>query len=344
MRDPYDVLGVPQDASQVDIKAAFRQLAQKHHPDKNPGDPGAEGRFKEISAAYEVLGNPERRQKYDTPKAQSISTDDVFESFFRNHDPFGMGGLHRTNPITATLSRMQSGLHPDIQLEIALTLEETYRGTERTLQYQRLSACEDCQGTGATCVSGEQCQTCSGRGEIQWRQGNVVFSQICHACQGMDGRQFKVCDTCHGRGGHWIPFQVTVSIPAGIKDGSTLRLGTGGNWMPALEAVGSAMVRVHVVSHPSLSRIGDDLSHTCEVDYKDLVLGVTIDVDVFGTLTSVVLPPDSCSGHVARVKGLGFNSADMTVRFMMARPQLSESERETLRTLRAVSKNADIGS
>lgn len=334
MSDLYEILGVPKDASAEAIKKAYRTLAQKYHPDKNQNDPTAEDKFKEIAAAYEVLGDIDRRAAYDSPQEDPAAS--FFREFFR-----GRGQQPQMSPFERKIRTAQAGLQPDVKISISLTFEQSFRGLKRDLEFDRIVRCDPCSGSGAICISGSACDSCHGTGWHSVRQGNMIMRSQCGTCHGVDSRVFDVCGTCLGRGGTQRHEKFSASIPAGIRDGAVVRLQQAGNWIPVEDCCGDAYVVIQVGSHHDLSRKGDDI--TCEriVDYKDLILGTNIAIQVFDKNLNVSIPPMTRSSDIISVAGEGFPGGDLKV-VVLSSTEIPASEIELLRAMRNTSGNSNM--
>ncbi|HYH28678.1 MAG TPA: DnaJ domain-containing protein, partial [Actinomycetota bacterium] len=263
-RDLYEVLGVARDASQEEIKKAFRRLARQYHPDVNGGDPEAEHRFKEINLAYETLSDPEKRRRYDTFGGEGFTPDmfsfmgdigDIFEAFF-GQGFAGTRGRRRTRG-------------SDLRMPVSLTFEEAAFGGARDLEVERLARCETCAGTGAAPgTSPSRCPRCSGAGQIQdVRQsvfGTVMTTRACDRCGGTGEVIASPCETCRGDGRVRRTDLVTVEVPAGVEDGMELRVEGRGADGPRGAPPGDLYLALAVEPHPVFERRGADLAAALE--------------------------------------------------------------------------------
>jgi molecular chaperone DnaJ len=314
-RDYYEILGVSRDASQEEIKRAFRRLARQYHPDVNPGDPQAEARFKEVAEAYEVLRDPERRSQYDRygrvgPSAPAVGDlweelsgfGDLFDAFF---------GTRRG----ARRSRRGSDLRHDVRI----TLEEVATGVETTLTIERLVPCEACGGTGSASRAGEQrCPTCRGSGQVEHIQatpfGRLSTVMTCSRCGGEGVIVRDPCPECDGSGRTRGKVGVEVSIPAGIEDGTSLRLDGQGDAGERGAPPGDLYLVVHVRPHRIFERRGRDI--WCEVPIPFTVAALGGDVEI-PTLTGsdiLHIPAGTQTGETFAVRGLGLPDARTGVR------------------------------
>ena len=226
--DFYEVLGLPRNAGESDIKSAYRKLALKYHPDRNPGDKAAEEKFKEAAQAYSVLADPEKRARYDRFGHAGVAGAAGGAGGF-NPDIFGdfsdiLGGGRRGGPTRGS----------DLRFDLEISFEESFNGTETTIQIPREESCETCSGTGAAAgTSRETCQQCRGTGQLRYQQGFLVVARTCGNCRGTGQVVRTPCAACRGTGLVTKDRRVTVRIPAGIADGQRLRLHGEGEWDPA---------------------------------------------------------------------------------------------------------------
>lgn len=293
MRDLYEILGVDREADQNKIKRAYRALAKKFHPDKNK-DPDAPEKFKEVTAAYEVLGDPEKRADYDAPPA--VSLEDVLRDF-----------MHGTR-------RAQAGIQEDVLLQGVISFESAYRGRQiDNIEFDRILKCDPCEGAGRHVTGGKACERCAGDGHIRFVRGNMIVAATCPSCGGNDKRTFEQCETCKGRGGTPSHESVSFYVPPGVRDQSTFRFQGRGNWVPVEKAHGDLNIVIRVAQHPDFTRDGNDIRCTKEVDYKDLILGGDVLVEVFGDTHQVDIPALTRSGNTVTVEGAGFQGGNLRV-------------------------------
>jgi molecular chaperone DnaJ len=310
-RDYYEVLGVDRSADQAQIKKAYRKLALELHPDRNPGDPSAEERFKEASEAFSVLGDPEKRAIYDRYGHAGLqqggvqpgftSVDDIFSSF---HEIFGdlfgfagdFGGRRRSD-------RPSRGA--DLQTEIVLTLAEACSGCQKEVTIQSPSPCEACHGTGAEGGRLSVCATCHGAGQVAHARGAFRISTTCPACHGAGRVAQQSCRSCGGRGEVRVERKVRVAIPAGIDDGQSLRLAGQGQRGQRGGPPGDLYVTVRIKPDPRFVRDGIDLVHDLHVSFTQAALGATVKVPAIDGEVEVKLPAGVQPGEQVRVKGRG---------------------------------------
>jgi len=313
MPDYYAILGVPREASTEDIKRAYRKLARESHPDANPHDQHAEERFKAVSEAYEVLSDPDKRQRYDTFGDASGAGNfggfgdlgDIMDAFFGG-SPFG-----RARPRT----RSSAVPGQDLGANVTLRFEEAVFGTKQELELTAQTRCDRCSGDG--CEPGTyrgKCSTCGGAGEIRATRatilGTVMTSRPCGNCGGAGEAPTVPCTTC--RGGGRIPKKrtVTINVPAGVDDGTTLRLRGEGEGGVRGGADGDLFVRVNVRPHDLFARRGDDLVCELTVPLSQAVLGASIPVQTLDGTEPLEVAAGTQHGDVLRLRGKGVPRLD----------------------------------
>jgi molecular chaperone DnaJ len=303
--DYYEILGVERTASEADVKKAYRRLAQKWHPDVNQ-EPEAAVKFKEINEAYQVLSDPERRQRYDLfgtvgteggPGAGFGGFSDIFDAFF---GAAAAGQARRGRPASGS----------DLRYDLRITFEEAVLGTQKEIEFPVLGRCETCSGSGAK--PGTQpvtCPQCNGRGEIrgvrQTMLGQMINVTTCPRCRG-DGKIVETpCDTCRGEGRVERRRVLQVTIPAGIDEGHQIRLSNEGEAGPRGGLAGSLYVAVHVTPHPTLKRDGTELVFETSVGLAQAALGTTILVPTVGGEETVEVKAGTQPGTEIRLRGKG---------------------------------------
>jgi molecular chaperone DnaJ len=354
-KDYYEILGVPRDASQEEIKRAYRRLAKKYHPDTYKGDKReAERRFREILEAYEVLSDPEKRAQYDRfghagpEQGFDFGTMDfrrareAFEEFFgpSAFDEifnlfFGEGARPHTQ---ARPSRARRG--EDLEYRIKISLEDAAFGTRIRATVPRLVTCDRCGGTGLEPGTGlRTCPTCGGTGRIEYRQftmlGSFVNVRTCPECGGTGVIPERPCRKCHGEGRVKEKSEITIEIPKGIEDGARLRLRGEGNAGVAGGPPGDLYITVEIQPHPLFKRKGADLEVEVPVHYGTLVLGGKVKVPTLEGEEEISIPPGTDPGEVLRLRGRGMpqgrRRGDLLVRLRVVIPRsLSRSQRELL--------------
>jgi molecular chaperone DnaJ len=354
-KDYYKVLGVDDTSSQKDITKAYRKLARDTHPDRNPG---SEDRFKEVSAAYDVVGDPEKRKEYDEVRRLGPVAGGFGGGGAGAGNPFGGGGGFRVDDL-GDLGDIFGGLFgrrdrraqprgtgpqrgTDLEAELHLSFEDAVNGVTTTVNLTSDAPCSTCHGSGAAPgTSPTRCAVCDGRGVLDENQGLFSFSTPCTNCAGRGTVVETPCPTCRGTGTERRPRAVKVRIPAGVEKGQRIRLkgrGTPGrNGGPS----GDLFVVAHVADHAIFGRKGKDLTLVAPVTYPEATLGADIKVPTLdGTPVTVRLPAGTRSGRTFRVKGRGVPSSsgvgDLLVTTEVAVPsRLSAAEREAVEALAA---------
>lgn len=358
-RDYYEVLGLPREASEAEIKKAYRRLARDHHPDANPDDSGAEERFKELTEAYEVLSNPESRRAYDTyghqiPRAGAGTRgaadpfggfQDIFETFFGDRFGGPSGGSFFGG------SRAPSR-GSDTEVEVEVTLREAASGVEREVKVQTVKECSVCGGVGGT--STRQCGTCGGMGAVRSVResffGQMVSTQTCPTCSG-SGRIIEVlCENCQGSGRVAKLATHSIRIPAGIEDGMRIRVAGAGNIGERGAPSGDLYIRVRVGEDPELIRDGDDLIHRMRINFVEASLGTEVEVPTLEGTTEVRIEPGTQPGATLTLRGEGMprlkrrGRGDLKVLVdVMVPTRLSAEQRELLKRFEASSGEETYG-
>ncbi len=353
-RDYYEVLGIPRDADADAVKKAYRRAALRWHPDRNREDPSASDRFKEVSEAYQVLSDTEKRAAYDRYGHEGLragasqgaaggfrSPEDMFSSFFGGggsifDDLFGGGGR----------AGQRRGAH--LMAEVAVSFEEMARGAERTLHLRRRDPCEKCGATGAKPGSSPQvCVGCGGMGVVQRSAGFFSLQATCPTCGGR-GRVIRdPCAGCSGSGRAARDHEITLRIPAGIEDGTRLRVSGEGEAGETGAPPGDLFVEVHVRPHPFFERDGADLLCEVPVSFARAALGGSVEVPTLEGKSELRVPRGTQPGQVLRMRGLGMpdprgrgGRGDELVRIVVEVPaRLTKREEELLRELEGVQES-----
>jgi len=367
-RDYYEVLGVSRSASKDDIKKAYRKLAMKYHPDKNPDNSEAEEHFKEVNEAYEVLSNEDKRRRYDQFGHAGVGSsassqggaygagagdiNDIFSAFsdmfggnaragggspFGFEDVFG-GGSRR--------SRSSAGIRGnDLKIRLKLSLEEISKGVEKTIKIKKQIPCEVCQGTGSKTGELETCSTCQGAGEVR-QASKTMFGQFvnitaCPTCGG-EGKVVKDrCTSCHGEGIKQGETTVKVNIPAGVEEGNYLTLRGQGNAGPRGGGNGDLIVVIEEMQHKLFARRGDDVVYNLPVSYPDMILGTKVEVPTLDGRLKLTIPQGTQPNTMLRINGKGIGHlkspgrGDHLVRVNVYVPkELSHRDKELLKEMK----------
>jgi molecular chaperone DnaJ len=349
-RDYYEVLGVSKSASKSEIKDAYRKLAMQYHPDRNKAA-DAEDKFKEISEAYAVLSDDQKRQQYDTLGHagfdQRYTPEDIFrgadfETIFRDIG-FGFGDLFRT--FFGGGFRERSNRGQDLGYELEITLEEAAKGNEKEIVVPRTEKCEVCGGSGASPgTSAKTCPKCNGAGQVRNMRKNsfLMYVQVtpCPECRGRGKLIETPCNKCHGTGLTKKRRKINVKIPEGIDEGYQLRLRGEGEMAPNGGEPGDLYVLVHIKPHDLFMREGDDLWYVLIIGYPQAALGAEVSVPTLDEATTVKIKPGTQAGETIRLKGKGmprfrgYGKGDLLVRVGISVPEkLTSKQRQLLEQL-----------
>jgi molecular chaperone DnaJ len=353
-RDYYEVLGVSRTANETEIKSAYRRLAVRFHPDKNPGDAAAEDKFKEAAEAYSVLADAEQRQRYDRFGHAGVSSgagqawgapgfggiEDILGDLFGFSDVFGgRAGSRRT--------AAQRGA--DLRYDLEITLEEAYNGMTAQLRIPRLESCETCKGNGAKPgTEPENCSTCGGTGQVRYQQGFFSVARTCQPCRGT-GRVIKTpCEDCRGAGRIEREKQMEVKIPAGVETGSRLRVQGEGESGTQGGPSGDLYVVIHLAEHERFERQGSNLYASQPLTFAQAALGSDVFVATIEGEEKIKVPAGTQTGTVFRIKGKGMpvlggrGRGDLFVSVSVVTPtSLTREQRKLLEQL-AVVENKDL--
>ncbi len=355
-RDYYEVLGVARDVGEEDVRKAYRRLAMEHHPDRNPGDKQAEARFKEVTEAYEVLRDAERRRRYDQfghapdgAPAGAGFTDfdlsDALRAFMRDFGGFGgFGGiedLFRGGGRTTGVDRLRGR---DLQASLKVSLEEVLSGVEKKLKLRREAACETCRGSGAARGGRTRCTACNGAGEVRQVRssflGQIVTTAVCPRCDGEGEIVENPCLNCKGRGTVPEVRTLAVQVPAGIAEGHVLNLRGQGDAGRQGGPPGDLRVRIEERPHELFERDGENLHLVYPISFPQLALGGEIEVPTLEGAVRVNVPAGSDPERPLRVRGKGLPRlgggarGDLLVRLRPVLPaKPSAREKELLREL-----------
>ncbi|MBV8079782.1 MAG: molecular chaperone DnaJ [Actinobacteria bacterium] len=347
----YESLGVPKNASQDEIKKAYRKLARQYHPDKNPGDAAAEERFKEVQTAYDVLSDPEKRKQYDTfgsangrpePGPTNVDFDlgdfdlgDIFGGLFGGARG-GRGGQQQ---------RGQRG--NDVEVEVRISFEDSLQGVQTTVPVTLDLACHTCHGTGAAPgTAPTRCPQCNGSGVVASSQGLFALQQPCPRCHGSGSIVETPCPTCHGSGRERRTKRYSVKIPAGVKDGTRIKLKGKGEAGYGGAPAGDLYVVTRVEASKLYERRGDDLVLDVPVSFDEAAMGATVEIPTPDGRVSLKVPAGSADGKLLRVKGRGtpklkeHGRGDLLARVRVDVPKkLTKAQREALEGFRNASKS-----
>ncbi len=363
-RDYYDILGISRNATLAEIKKAYRKMALKYHPDKNPDNKEAEERFKEAAEAYEVLSNEEKRSRYDRYGHDGVrgaasngfsgggmSMDDIFEHFgdiFGGHFGFGGGGFGSSG-FGSSGGRRRMNKGSNLRVRVKLNLSEMAHGVEKKIKIKKYVPCKACGGSGAE--KGSQpstCPTCHGTGHVtrvtNTFLGQMQTSSTCPQCGGEGTIITNKCRVCHGDGIVKAEEIVTIKIPAGVNDGMQLSMGGKGNAAARGGIPGDLIVLIEEEPDPNLKRDGNNLLYDLYVSFPDAALGTTVEVPTVDGKVRIKLPAGTQGGKVMRLKGKGlpdvngYGKGDILINVNIWTPRnLSHDEKVMLEKL----KNSD---
>lgn len=345
-RDHYEVLGIERSASAEEIKSAFRKLAAQHHPDRNPDDPEAAIRFKEIAASYQVLSDPQRRALYDRFGHTAESAGSPFSA----SGPFA-GGVVDINDIAIDgilgdllgVFGVGRGDKGDIKREMDISFEEAASGCEKNLQYERIVTCTECRGTAsAPGHVPETCPACNGRGRVRYQQGilPIAVDRTCSRCRGSGKLITHPCGTCKGSGLISSKHTLVVTVPPGVDSGQTRLVSGGGNRPRPDRAPGDLEIVITVRPHPFFRRAGDDVACQVPITFAQAALGGEVEVPTLDGKGKLRVPPGTQPGSLLRIKqkGMprrtGIGRGDQLVEVTIEVPtSLSDKQRELLEQL-----------
>ncbi|HOL21933.1 MAG TPA: molecular chaperone DnaJ [bacterium] len=357
-KDYYEVLGVNKDASIDEIKKAYRNLALKYHPDRNPGNKEAEEKFKEVTEAYEVLSDPEKRKVYDqyghagfgpqgfdwTQDFSRVRMDfsdifgDLFNTFFSDSfgaDWFGGG--------TSTRQRQNRG--SDLEYRMYITLKEAATGTEKYINVSRYDECPVCKGTGSKSQgTGKKiCSNCQGKGQVVRSNGFFTVATTCPKCKGEGEIIADPCSNCRGTGRIRNMHRILVKIPAGIEDGSSLRLKGQGDTGPYNGPKGDLYITVFIEKDKIFERVNSDIVCEVPITITQAILGDEIEVPTLTGKVKVKIPPGAQTGTVLRLKNLGmprvsgYGKGDLLIKIKVVVPErLSRQERQLYQQIKEI--------
>jgi molecular chaperone DnaJ len=354
-RDYYEVLGIAKNASEEEIKKAYRKLAIKYHPDKSPDDKAAEEKFKEAAEAYEVLSNSEKRQRYNQFGHAGVggaagggfggggmNMDDIFSQF---GDIFGgaFGGFSGGNGGRGGGRRVTRGTN--LRVKVKLSLKDIADGVEKKIKVNKHVSCKTCSGSGAKNGQFETCSSCNGTGAITRVQqtilGAMQTQSTCGTCNG-EGRIVKdKCNTCHGDGIVREEEVISINIPAGVAEGMQLSMQGKGNAAPRGGINGDLLIVIEEEEHPHLKREGNHLIYYLNIGFPDAAIGTTVEIPTVDAKAKIKIEPGTQSGKVLRLKGKGlpdvnsYGRGDLLVEISIYTPtHLSAEEKKILEELK----------
>jgi molecular chaperone DnaJ len=341
-KDYYELLGVDRSASEEEVKKAYRKLALKHHPDRNPGDKQSEETFKQVSEAYQVLSDPQKRSQYDQFGHAAFGDNGPFSGGFDFTAGFEdiFGDIFGEFFGSGTRRRGSRSRGEDLRYNLTLSFEEAVGGTEKKIKVPRHGICETCRGTGAKVgTSPQTCPTCRGRGQVSFQQGFFSVSRSCTQCNGQGTTIKEPCAACAGAGRVRKLHTLSVKIPPGVDTGSRLKLRAEGETAPtAGGAAGDLYVVIEVEPHPIFVR--DNLDVLCDlpISFVQAALGTELDVPTLEGKVKMKIPAGTQSGKVFRLKGKGiqdvqgYHQGDQLVRVHVETPtHLTARQKELLK-------------
>jgi len=345
-RDYYEVLGVSRDASEEDIKKAYRRLAMKHHPDRNPDDPKAEELFKEAKEAYETLSDEQKRAAYDQYGHAAFEAGGMGGGGFGGFGGGGAAGFDFSDIFGDIFGgggggRGHSNVHrgADLRYNLEITLEQAARGTETKIRVPTMAECETCSGTGAKPgTSPTTCSTCGGHGQVRMQQGFFSIQQTCPRCHGSGKQISSPCSDCHGAGRVKHHKTLSVKIPAGVDNDDRIRLSGEGEAGMNGGPTGDLYVVIHISPHPVFQREHSDLHCEMPISFATAALGGEIEIPTLDGSARIKIPAETQSGKVFRLRGKGIKGVrsstfgDLHCHVVVETPvKLTDRQKELLR-------------
>jgi len=349
-RDFYDVLGVSKNANPEELKTAYRKLAVKHHPDKNPGDKTSEDKFKEASEAYGILSDQEKKQNYDNFGHAAFEGgggrqggggfggadfSDIFEDFFGD---FGGGGRSRGRSSS-------NNRGSDLRYDLSITLEEAYEGKKQDIKFSTTEKCTTCKGNGSKPGSSpHRCTVCGGNGKVRSNQGFFTVQQTCPQCTGSGEEITNPCNNCNGQGNKQTAKKLSVTIPKGVDDGTRIRLAGKGEAGSKGGASGDLYLFINVHTHDLFKRSDENLFFEFPISIADAALGTTIEIPTIdGGRAKIKIPDGTQNGKQFRLRGKGMpymrgsGNGDLYVQVNTEVPiSLNKAQKELLEKFREI--------
>ena len=349
-RDFYDVLGVNKNANPQELKSAYRKLAVKYHPDKNPGDKKAEEKFKEASEAYGILSDQEKKQNYDNFGHAAFENgggrhaggfggfsgadfSDIFEDFFGD-----FGGSRGSR-------RRSNNRGSDLRYDLSISLEEAYVGKKQDIKFSTTEKCNNCKGSGSKPgYSTDRCTVCGGNGKVRSNQGFFTVQQTCPQCAGSGEEITNPCNDCNGQGNKQASKKISVTIPRGVDDGTRIRLAGKGEAGTKGGASGDLYLFINIHSHELFKRSDENLFFECPISIADAALGTTIEIPTIdGGKAKIKIPDGTQSGKRFRLRGKGMpymrgsGNGDLYVQVNTEVPiSLNKEQKELLEKFREI--------
>ena len=342
--DYYEVLGVARDASDQELKSAYRKQALKHHPDRNPGDHAAEEKFKQASEAYQVLSDPDKRAAYDryghaglggggfgaSPFAGGVDISDIFGDLFG--EMFNKGGAQRQ-------ARQQRG--DDLRFDLTIEFEDAIFGIDKEIKIRRLETCGTCKGSGSASGRGPSvCSHCHGRGQFRYQQGFFSVARTCNVCGGSGQVIADPCATCRSEGRAAVEVKLHVKVPKGVEEGTQIRFSGEGDSGRAAGPKGDLYVVLSIKKHEFFERLGYDLFCVIPISFPQAALGAEFEIPGVDGAAQVRIPEGTQSGKELRIKGRGVphlngrGIGDLVVKVIVQTPRkLSKAQRELMAKL-----------
>jgi len=342
--DYYEVLGVSRDASEQELKSAYRKQALTYHPDRNPGDHAAEEKFKQVNEAYQVLCDPDKRAAYDryghaglggggfgaSPFAGGVDISDIFGDLFG--EMFNMGGAPRQ-------SRQQRG--DDLRFELTIEFEDAIFGVDKEIRIRRLETCVACHGSGSASGRGPSvCSHCHGRGQIRYQQGFFSVARTCNVCGGSGHVIGDPCATCRGEGRAATEVKLHVKVPKGVEEGTQIRYSGEGDVGRGSGLKGDLYVVLSIKKHEFFERVGYDLHCVIPISFPQAALGAEFEIPGMDGPVQVKIPEGMQSGREMRIRGRGVphlnerGQGDLVVKVVVQTPRkLTKAQRELMAKL-----------